>query len=205
MFPLCDESKIQGYTPWITILIISVNLICFLFSFSNLEQFVLKFGFIPNDFFQQKNFLPLFSSMFLHGDFGHIFGNMWFLWIFGNNLERKLGRIKFLIFYLFCGIGATLFYTIFTEYPFIPVIGASGAISGILGGYFIRFPKNKIRTLIPGLFIFHIIPIPAILFGGIWFFYQFLSLGSNLNIAFLAHIGGFLIGITLIKTLNKRK
>jgi len=200
MFPLYDESKIQGYIPWITILIISVNLICFLFSFTNLQNTLAKFAFVPANFFQQKDVLPLFSSMFLHGGFGHLFGNMWFLWIFGNNLEKQLGRIKFLIFYILCGIGATLFYAIFTENPSIPIIGASGAISGILGGYFSRFPKNQIKTLIPGFFIFYIISIPAILFGGIWFLYQFLSLGSNLNIAFLAHIGGFLTGIAFMRS-----
>lgn len=204
MFPLYDESKIQGYTPWITLLIILANLICFLLSFTNLENLLVKFAFVPANFFQEKDFLPLFSSMFLHGSFGHILGNMWFLWIFGNNLERKLGRIKFLIFYLLSGIGATLFYAIFTENPFIPVIGASGAISGILGGYFISFPKNRIRTLVPGFFVYHIISLPAILFGGIWFIYQFLSLGSNLNIAFLAHIGGFLMGIFLMKLFRRK-
>jgi len=204
MFPLYDESKIQGYIPWITVLIILTNLICFLFSFTNLEDILAKFAFVPANFFQQKDFFPLFSSMFLHGGFGHLFGNMWFLWIFGDNLEKKLGRIKFLIFYILCGIGATLFYAILTENPSIPVIGASGAISGVLGGYFIRFPKNRIKTLIPGFFIFHIISIPAILFGGIWFFYQFLSLGSNLNIAFLAHIGGFLIGIVLMRSFARK-
>ena len=204
MFPLYDESKIQGYVPWINILIISANLICFLFSFTNLEDILAKFAFVPTEFFQQKDFSPLISSMFLHGGLGHLFGNMWFLWIFGNNLERKLGRIKFLIFYLLCGIGATLFYAIFTENPSIPIIGASGAISGILGGYFIRFPRNRIKTLILGFFILHIISIPAILFGAIWFLYQFLSLGSNLNIAFLAHIGGFLIGIILMRSFVKR-
>jgi len=204
MFPLYDESKIQGYVPWINILIISANLICFLFSFTNLEDILAKFAFVPTEFFQQKDFSPLISSMFLHGGLGHLFGNMWFLWIFGNNLERKLGRIKFLIFYLLCGIGATLFYAIFTENPSIPIIGASGAISGILGGYFIRFPRNRIKTLILGFFILHIISIPAILFGAIWFLYQFLSLGSNLNIAFLAHIGGFLVGIILMRSFVKR-
>jgi len=204
MFPLYDESRIQGYVPWINILIISANLICFLFSFTNLEDILAKFAFVPTEFFQQKDFFPLISSMFLHGGLGHLFGNIWFLWIFGNNLERKLGRIKFLIFYLLCGIGATLFYAIFTENPSIPIIGASGAISGILGGYFIRFPRNRIKTLILGFFILHIISIPAILFGAIWFLYQFLSLGSNLNIAFLAHIGGFLIGIILMRSFVKR-
>jgi len=198
MFPLYDESKIRGYTPWITILIITINLVCFFLTFANLEEFLTKFAFFPADFFLQKDFFPIFSSMFLHGGFGHLFGNIWFLWIFGNNLEKRLGRIKFLIFYLFCGIGAALFYAIFTKDPSLPVIGASGAISGILGGYLFLFPKNQIRTLIPGFFIFYVISIPVILFGGIWFLYQFLSLGSNLNVAFLAHIGGFLIGILLL-------
>jgi membrane associated rhomboid family serine protease len=205
MIPLYDENRSPGYIPWATLFIIVISTLCFLFSFSNLDNIIEEFGFVPQKFFKTKNFLPIFTSMFLHGSFFHLLGNMWFLWIFGNNLERKLKRWKFIIFYFICGIFSLLFYAFLTDTPNIPVIGASGAISGILGGYFIAFPTNRITTLVPGFFLLYTVSIPAGLFGLIWFIYQFLSLGSNLNIAFLAHIGGFLMGALLMRALLKKR
>lgn len=202
MLPLYDEEKIKSFSPKITI---SLIILCSLIFFWSLvdPHLIYKFGFIPKRFFETKSFFPLFSSMFFHGGFFHLLSNMWYLWIFGNNLERKLGRFKFLIFYLLCGMGSALFYGFFRKDSTIPVIGASGAISGILGGYFILFPQNRIICLMPGIFFYHLIALPAVIFLGIWFIYQFLSLGSTINVAFLAHIGGFLIGLFLVKKFKR--
>lgn len=204
MIPIADENRQKGYIPWMTIFIIILCSFCFVFSLSDLEWFLKNFGFIPKNFLKNKNFSLIFSSMFLHGDFFHLLGNMWFLWIFGNNLERKLKRLKFLLFYLVCGVFSLIFYTLFNSNSSIPVVGASGAISGVLGGYFVLFPQNRITTIVPGLFFYQIISLPAGIFGFLWFLYQFFSLGSDINVAFLAHIGGFLIGALLIRTLYKK-
>lgn len=209
MFPLYDASKPLSYKPFVTFFLIIINIFCFSITFNNnLSSNIFKFGFTPYLFFHKLKFETIFSSMFLHGSFWHLFANMWFLWIFGPSLEKKLGRLRFLFFYLVSGVAAALFYSFFNFNSKIPLIGASGAISGILGGYFRVFPRNKIVTLIPIFFFIDIVEIPAFLFGIFWFFYQFLYFGfeSSLGIAFSAHIGGFLFGAFSVKLfLPKRK
>jgi membrane associated rhomboid family serine protease len=199
MFPLYDESHQRGKTPYLTIFLIIANVLIFFISLSNLDGFVLNFGFYPDRFFRHKDYFTIFSSMFLHGDFWHLFGNMWFLWVFGDNLERKLGSFKFLIFYLLCGIGSAVVYSFATADPSMPVIGASGAISGVLAGYLAFFPHNKIKALVP-LFIFiTTISIPAVIYIGVWFLYQLIYIGSDPFIAYWGHVGGFLTGFILAK------
>jgi membrane associated rhomboid family serine protease len=151
-------------------------------------------------------FLPLLTSMFLHSGFAHILGNLLFLWIFGDNVEAIFGHFRYLLFYLFCGIGAGLVHVAFNLQSHLPALGASGAISGVMGAYIVLEPRNRILTLI---FIF-VVPVPAVVVLGGWFLFQFLigvgSLGATASggVAVWAHIGGFLIG-ALIALATKRR
>ena len=149
--------------------------------------------------------LSLTTSIFMHGSLLHLFGNMLFLWIFGNNIEDYLGRFKFLLFYLASGIGASLVHVIFNWNSVISVIGASGAVSGIMGAYLILFPRARVRTLIILIIFVTFADIPAFVFLLVWFVFQFFLAGSGSSVAWLAHVGGFLIGVLLIKWLKKKK
>lgn len=202
MFPLYDESRVRGKIPLITILLISLNVAVFLISFSNLNFFIENFGLIPEKFLRGEKIFTIFSSIFLHAGFSHLIGNMWFLWIFGDNVEEKIGKIKFLILYFLSGLGSSFLYLVTVAEKSIPVVGASGAISGVLGAYLILFPKNRIRALIPTFYFYRIITVPAIFYIGLWFLYQFLYMGIDPFVAYLGHIGGFLTGILLIKLID---
>jgi membrane associated rhomboid family serine protease len=203
MIPLYDESRIKGKISYATISLIILNTFFFLYSFFNLEYFVNTFGFAPAHLFDGR-FFTVFSSMFLHGDVFHLIGNMWFLWVFGSALESRLGVFKFLAFYLVCGIGGAVVYSLAMADPSAVVIGASGAISGVLGGYLVLFPKNKIKAFLPLIFFFTIISVPAVIYIFIWFLYQIFSLSSiETTVAYWGHIGGFITGILLIKKFNK--
>jgi len=146
--------------------------------------------------------LTLLTSMFLHGSLFHLLGNMLYLWIFGNNVEDYLGSVRFVLFYFLSGLGASLFHIIFNFNSTIPVIGASGAIAGILGAYLILFPHAKVLTFVFLIFIIRIIPIPAVFVLGIWFLGQLMNVGLGGGVAWFAHIGGFLLGIFLVKLFN---
>jgi len=198
MFPLYDESRVPRKTPWVTIALIILNVALFFISLPELDAYTENLGFIPALFFQGKALSSLFTSMFLHGGFFHLFGNMWYLWIFGDNVERKLGKIRFLVFYFLSGIGSSLLYSVTAANRSIPVIGASGAISGVLAGYLVLFPRHNIRALVPLFWFWRIISVPALIFIGIWFLYQLLYMGSDPFIAYWGHIGGFLTGLALI-------
>ena len=199
MFPLYDQYKIPGRKPHLTLILIAVNVVLFFISLPHLEFFIFKYGLIPARIFQGKALFTLFSSMFFHGGIGHLLGNMWFLWVFGDNLERRLGKLKFLTFYILCGLFSALAYLLLAPERSIPAIGASGAISGVLGGYLVLFPRHRIVSLVPIFFFIELVPIPAIIFIGIWFLYQLLYIGSATMVAYWAHIGGFLAGIFLIR------
>ena len=142
----------------------------------------------------------------MHGSFWHLFGNMLFLWIFGNNIEDHLGKTKFLLFYLLCGVGASLTHVLFYMNSVSPVIGASGAVSGVMGAYLILYPHARIRTLV-FIFVFvTFVDFPASLFLIVWFVFQFMYAGSSSSVAWIAHVGGFIIGVVLIKLMrNKQK
>ncbi|MCK9578033.1 rhomboid family intramembrane serine protease [bacterium] len=203
MFPLYDESRVKGKWPFFTILLIIVNIAIFFYTFPNLEFCSNFYGFHSSDFLNGKIY-TVFTSMFLHADIFHLLGNIWFLWVFGDNLEAKLGNIKFLLFYLFCGVFSALIYSITSFGSTYPVIGASGAISGVLGGYLIMFPRNKIKAVVP-LIVWFLASIPATVFIAIWFVLQFVSMGSNDMVAYSGHIGGFLAGVLFVKKFKKFK
>ena len=149
--------------------------------------------------------LTLVAAMFIHGGFIHLFFNMLYLWIFGNNIEDFLGPIRFVIFYLLSGLGASLTHIIFNMNSQVPMIGASGAIAGILGAYLILYPGARVLTFVFLFFFIRIIPIPAAFILGLWFLLQVMNVGIGGGVAWFAHIGGFLIGVVLIKVFTERR
>jgi len=166
---------------------------------------ITRFGLVPSNIYTHK----IFSSMFLHGSWMHLIGNMVYLWIFGNNIEDYLGHIKFLIFYLFCGLCATFIHIFSDLNSTIPVIGASGAISGVLGAYLLLYPKAKVKLLI-WFGIVTILRVKASIVLIFWFIYQFLSVirssgGEGGGVAWWAHIGGFIAGVVIIHLMRKKK
>jgi len=202
MLPLYDETRKKGI-PFITIALVVFNIYFFYVSFSNPDFYFNNYGFSFNDLFNGRLF-TVFTSMFLHGNIIHLFGNMLFLWVFGKNIEAKIGSLKFLIFYFLCGIFAILAYSLMEDRGSL-VIGASGAISGVLGAYLILFPKNKIRAIVPIVFFWTIASVPAFVFIIIWFLIQLLSLGTSDMVAYSSHIGGFIAGMLLIKSFAKKR
>jgi membrane associated rhomboid family serine protease len=147
--------------------------------------------------------LPFFTSLFLHGGFLHLLGNMWFLYIFGDNVEDRFGHLRYLAFYLLCGLAAGASHLVLNWHSNVPTIGASGAIAGVMGAYLILYPRAKVLTLLPLFFFFTFVELPAFLFLGIWFLFQFLiaaaAAGQAGGIAWGAHIGGFIFGIVFLK------
>lgn len=218
MVPLRDDQPIVT-TPIITYGIIVLNIAVFVFQASlpiaELESLFDSWAIIPTqltDSFRplpptpSPEWLTLLTSQFLHGGLLHLAGNLLFLWVFGNNIEDRLGHFRFLLFYLGCGVAAGLIQWFFEPHSAIPTIGASGAIAGIMGAYVVRFPRAQIITLIPLPFFFTTVQIPALFFLGFWFIQQALfslfTLGGSVNvgsagIAYWAHSGGFLVGIIL--------
>ena len=204
IFPLADEKvSYKRFIPFCVIFLILANVVIFLMMISHPKEYIQKYALFPQDVKQGKNLFSLISSMFLHENFFHLIFNMWFLWIFGDNLEWRLGKIRFILFYFICGIIGGLFFALFASEN-IPAIGASGAISGVLGGYFVLFPKNKIKILYPVFFPPFLIPayIPAFIFLLIWFLYQIFY--PEPYVANSAHIFGFLAGVFLAKFFKKR-
>jgi hypothetical protein len=165
----------------------------------------LELAFTTTDVSIGQAVFPFLSSIFLHGGWMHLLGNMWFLWIFGDNIEDRLGHLRFLLFYLAAGLGAGLFHVAFNLSSAVPAVGASGAISGILGAYFVLFPRSRVVTLIPLFVTFFTVELPAAIILGYWFLIQTLSglgsLGARASggVAWWAHIGGFVLGIVLAK------
>jgi len=219
MFPLKTNNPSQKF-PFITILLIALNFFLFLhevFLGSGFPVFVKKYGCIPYEithfidldpYINFSVYFTLFTSIFLHGSWLHLLGNMWFLYIFGRNVEDWLGNIRFLLFYLGCGVAASLIQVLFHPMSKIPTVGASGAIAGVLGAYLILYPGSKIVCLVPFFFFIRIVALPAFLFLGFWIVWQVFSqmtLGGATNIAFLAHIGGFFIGFFGVRWLKLRK
>lgn len=201
MIPLRDVIPSRT-TPYVTISLVVVNAFVFLYELSlgtAINEFMYTFGLVPAEF----TWPTVLTSMFLHGGFLHVAGNMLYLWIFGDNVEDRMGHGRFLTFYLICGIAAALAQTITVPDSTVPMVGASGAIAGVMGAYFILYPHSRIVTLVTLLFFWQIMEIPAIVFLGIWFLMQFLSgVGSIASaphapgggIAFWAHVAGFAAG-----------
>ena len=205
MIPLRDTQPSHG-TPFVTIAIIIVNTLLFLYEVSlpdfELNHLIAIYGVVPDRF----HYSSLITSMFLHGGWMHLIGNMWFLWIFGDNVEDILGHGKFLVFYLLCGVAAGLAHLLLNADSRVPTIGASGAIAGVMGAYMIKCPHARVLTLIPIFFFLITREIPAVLMLAYWFLLQvfsgFGSIGySNVSrggVAWFAHVGGFLVGILLV-------
>jgi membrane associated rhomboid family serine protease len=205
MFPIRDTQRTYS-TPVVTIMLIVVNLLVFLYEIS-LEpyaqnHFTARWALVPARF----HAIDLLTSMFLHGGWMHVLGNMWFLWIFGDNIEDVLGHAKYLVFYILCGVAAGVTHVMLNADSRLPTVGASGAIAGVMGAYLIKFPRNKITTLIFFGFVFFV-DIPAVFMLGYWFLIQvFSGVGSvgytNVSqggTAWFAHVGGFLAGMILVR------
>jgi membrane associated rhomboid family serine protease len=218
MIPLRDTIESRRY-PYVTYLLIAVNVLVFLFQNALVTdplRFIATYGMIPARFTHPAlidyfgwggNLLSLGSYMFLHGGFWHLLGNMWSLYIFGDNVEDRLGPLRYAVFYLLAGIASALVHLVLHPDSQIPTVGASGAIAGVMGAYFILYPGSKILTLIP-IFIFPwLIEIPAFVFLGIWFVLQFLGAAgadaASGGIAWWAHVGGFVSGIVLLKLIDR--
>jgi membrane associated rhomboid family serine protease len=205
MIPLRDVIPSRT-TPVVTIALIAANSLVFLYQFAlgaRVEAFVLHWGLVPAAF----SWSTVVTSMFLHGGLVHFGGNMLYLWIFGDNVEDRMGHGRFTCFYLLCGAAAALAQTITNPESAVPMIGASGAIAGVMGAYFVLYPHSRILTLVPIFFVIQLVEVPAIFFLGIWFLMQFLSgVGSIATaagepgggIAFWAHVAGFAAGIGTI-------
>lgn len=214
MIPIRDTIPSRNY-PVVTTAIIGINLLVYLMQLSQGgggDRFVYIFGLVParysdprlsHYFTTGQQLFSLFSFMFLHGGFWHLLGNMWSLWIFGDNVEDRLGPLRYLVFYLACGLASGLSHLILNTGSNVPTIGASGAIAGVMGAYFILYPRAKILTLVPIIIIPLFFEIPAYFFLGFWFLLQFLNAtaghGTAGGIAWWAHIGGFIFGIIFLK------
>jgi rhomboid family protein len=228
MIPLRDDQP-RFSTPYVNYFIIALNAGIFLFELSvgaqsqrALNGLVYHFGIVPTNFVHALSsaphpnlsvaFLPILTSMFLHGGWLHIIGNMWVLWIFGDNIEDYLGHIRYLLFYLACGIAAAICHILLNVGSNIPTVGASGAIAGVMGAYFLLYPRAKVLTLVPLIIFFTFWWLPAWIVLGYWFVLQFFSGAATSvayttqggGIAFWAHVGGFLAGLFLIKTIPRR-
>ena len=215
MIPLKDDNPISG-KPVVTYFIISLCVLVFLMQLGSQSyktgQLFYSYGLIPSvlmghnqlpmDLYIVPAYLTIFTSMFMHGGFMHLIGNMLYMWIFADNIEDNLGPSKFLIFYLLAGIGAAMTQVLMDTQSQVPMVGASGAIGGVLGAYLINHPNARVLVLIPFGFFSQLIKIRALYVLGFWFILQFISSGGG--VAYAAHIGGFVSGMILILFFNKK-
>ncbi len=217
MIPLKDDNPTET-TPYVTLTVIAINIVVFLYQLSlgphGNMLLIFRTGIIPYEFTHAVDIPPytqhplifnLIAAMFMHGGILHLLGNMLYLWIFGNNVEDAMGHFRFILFYLLAGLLASATHILLTPNARIPLIGASGAISGILGAYFVLYPWARVHTLIFLLFFVTIIDVPAIFLLGVWFVFQLINISSKSNVAWYAHIGGFLSGMFLVRFFLKRR
>jgi len=219
MFPVGDDQVAGGPPKVVTVGLIILNVLAFLLELGQgsegaLQSFIQAWGVVPREYTTGHDIAPtiplpfwttLLTSMFLHGGWMHLGGNMLYLWIFGDNLEKVMGHARFLIFYLVCGIAAAITHIVFSGGSAVPTVGASGAISGVLGGYLILFPKNRVRVLTRG----GIVSVPALVVLGFWIVIQLISGYGSVattadtgGVAYLAHVGGFFAGMLLVKPMT---
>ena len=218
VMPLRDVQERHSF-PVVNLALIAINIAVFLYQLSlgsRLEGFIRSAAFVPAAYFAPGNAVAdarsVFASMFLHGGWMHLGGNMLYLYIFGDNVEDRVGHLRYLLFYLACGWAATLLHGVLNTQSAVPTIGASGAISGVLGAYMLLFPKARVLTLIPLGFYVQLRELPALFVLGLWFVMQFLSgvvsIGVHAEqaagVAWWAHIGGFVAGMILVKLLVRR-
>jgi membrane associated rhomboid family serine protease len=202
MFPIGDDNSNRRIVPWVTYILIALNLVFFVLELTGGDAFIMKWAFVPSRFLANPagEFLTLFTSMFMHAGWLHLGGNMLYLWIFGDNVEDRFGHGKFIIFYLLCGLLATFAQLAFNTVSDIPNLGASGAIAGVLGADIILFPKGRISVLSGS----RTVQMSALIVIGLWIVLQLFSgIGSIAassdvgGVAYMAHIGGFVAGILL--------
>jgi membrane associated rhomboid family serine protease len=214
MIPIRDVNRSEHF-PLVNVAIIAVNVLAFIWQMAQgpqLKEALFLYGIVPSrysdpmvsvEFTTLQQTLPFLTSMFLHGGIMHILGNMWFLYIFGDNIEDRLGHLRYLVFYLLCGIAAGFVHLVTNWHSQMPTIGASGAIAGVMGGYLLLYPRARILTLIPIIFFFQFVELPAYIFLGFWIFIQVISAGFTRSdvggIAWFAHIGGFVVGLVMVK------
>ena len=221
MLPIGDDDSDRRFAPMINYLLIAVNILVFIFlqGMGGNEKFTYAFSTVPAEILTGKDiatgvleptpipvYFTLITSMFMHGGWAHLLGNMLFLWVFGDNIENRIGHIRYLIFYLLCGIIASLSHVFVSgSHSLIPSLGASGAISGVLGGYLLLFPSRRVRVIMGR----GITEVPAFVALGIWIVFQVISglgmLGGDQTgggVAYAAHIGGFIAGLLLIKVFD---
>jgi membrane associated rhomboid family serine protease len=212
MIPLRDVIPSRT-TPYITVTIIALNALAWFYEVmmprEQLEVFLQIYGIVPGAFIPST----LLTGMFLHGSWSHVIGNMWYLWIFGDNVEDRLGHGRFLVFYLLCGITAAFGQIFMDPQSTLPMIGASGAIAGVMGAYFVLYPHSRVLTLIPLIIFWEIIELPAIMLLGFWFLMQLFSAGAIAvtastgggGVAFMAHVAGFVMGIIGVFAFRRRQ
>ncbi len=208
--PLRDENP-TSRLPVLTVLLIAANVAVFLLQAAvprGLELAAFRFGAVPYNITHFHSLpeatgfpplLTLLTSMFLHGSLFHLLGNMLYLWIFGNNIEDRLGPVRFILFYIVCGVAAALTHILVQPGSRVPMIGASGAIAGVLGAYWALFPRARVKTFVFLFFYIDIVPVPAGIVLGLWFLVQILNIGMGGGVAWFAHIGGFLAGLLFIR------
>lgn len=214
MIPIRDHNPSEA-TPYVTLALIGVNILVYFWGVATLVtdqqlgQFYFDYALIPVLLSEGHNASALMTSIFLHGGFLHLAGNMLFLWIFGDNMEEEMGHLPFLAFYLACGIGASLAQYIGDPYSQVPMVGASGAIAGVMGGYLLLFPKARVDIFIFFIIFFRILPIPAWIMLGLWFGIQvaggLVTDTSAGGVAYWAHAGGFVLGLALTVPLWLRR
>ncbi len=207
MFPIRDHNP-SLKTPYVCYVLIAVNVLVFLVTLpamldegQDMVRLLTDYALVPGFLSEGTGWQGLVTSMFLHGGFMHIAGNMLFLWIFGDNLEEDLGHVGFALFYLVAGVGAGLVHWLAAPYSMVPTVGASGAIAGVMGGYLLMYPKAKVDILVIFIVIFKVFPIPAWVMLGLWFGLQLLNgVGADPDmggVAYWAHAGGFIVGFVL--------
>ena len=214
MIPIGDEQVTGGPPPLLNYALIALNVLAFLLELSQpseraLQSFITAWGVVPREYSSGHDIAPLIplpfwstliTSMFLHGGWMHLGGNMLYLWIFGDNLNKVMGQVRYFLFYMVCGLAAGLAHIAFNSGSGVPSVGASGAISGVLGGYMVLFPRNRVRVMMRG----GITAVPAYVMLGLWIVIQIVSGamgqgGEGGGVAFMAHIGGFAAGLVLVK------
>src|SRR6266496_6746974 len=229
MFPIRDDQP-RFSTPYVNYFIIALNVLIYVFfelpvqmqGGRHFEALVFQFVFVPEhltgalagapQYSISASLLTIFTSMFLHGGLLHVVGNLWFLWIFGDNIEDHLGHFTYLIFYLLCGIAAALTFIAINPSSTVPTIGASGAIAGIMGAYIVLYPRARVQTLVVLIVFFTFWWLPAWVFLGYWFLIQFVATSMAAGagphqtggVAFAAHVGGFVAGLILVKVFPRR-
>lgn len=211
MIPLRDDNPREHF-PFVNSLLIALNFAIFLHQFSlapeEAQAFIQKYGAVPQTILAHGSYANIFTSMFLHGSVMHLLGNLLYLYIFGDNVENLMGSMRYFFFYTICGVGAALAHIMSNVSSAVPMVGASGAISGVLGAYMVSYPRARVLVFFPLFFFFR---VPALIVLGVWFINQvsegIAALGVDLSggIAWFAHIGGFLLGVILVKFFEKRK